>query len=110
MSVDLAGILEIRRSSLRRSPAQGSGAKRAGLLSVRRLSLLGMTLTSASLPGWCSPEAVYVARDTLLEIYSPPSWAKDGLCRDYPHINWFPAQGESSEPAKAICRRCAVRP
>src|SRR5438132_7613382 len=65
------------------------------------VSLSGMTLTSASLPGWCSPEAVYVARDTLLEIYSLPSWSKQGgLCRGYPQSMFFPVRGASSTDAK----------
>ena len=73
------------------------------------LSFLRMTLTSASLPGWCDPEAVYVARDTLLEMYSLPSWSREGLCRGYPQSMFFPVRGASSTDAKAICERCPVR-
>ena len=39
-----------------------------------------------------------------------PAWHRDALCPEYPHINWFPAQGEPAEPAKAICARCLVQP
>jgi WhiB family redox-sensing transcriptional regulator len=68
-----------------------------------------MTLTSSNLPGWCNPEAVYVARDTLMEIYSLPAWSKEGLCRGYPQSMFFPTRGESAAPAKAVCRRCPVQ-
>ena len=33
----------------------------------------------------------------------------DALCREYPHVNFFPARGESTAPAKAVCSRCLVR-
>ena len=60
------------------------------------------------MPGWCSPEAVYVARDELLEAYSPPTWAKDALCREYPQSVFFPSPGQSTDPTKAVCARCLV--
>ena len=68
-----------------------------------------MVLSRASLPGWCDPEAVYVARDTLLDLYSLPRWAKQGMCRDYPPSMFFPASGETPKDAKAVCARCPVR-
>ena len=68
-----------------------------------------MSLATAHLPGWCNPEAVYVARDVLLELYSQPPWAKDGLCKEYPKVNFFPGQGGAVEPAKSICAQCIVR-
>ena len=68
-----------------------------------------MTLSSVNLPGWCNPEAVYVARDELLEAYSQPTWAKDGLCREHPEISFFPERGESTVAAKVLCSQCLVR-
>ena len=70
---------------------------------------MGMVLARASLPGWCNPEAVYVARDDLLEAYSQPAWAKDALCREHPEMSFFPGHGESYEPARGVCARCIVR-
>jgi hypothetical protein len=32
-----------------------------------------------------------------------PAFAKDGLCREYPQVNFFPGLGESSAPAKGVC-------
>jgi WhiB family redox-sensing transcriptional regulator len=38
-------------------------------------------------------------------------WMRDGLCREpaYPRSWWFPSTGETSERARAVCARCAVR-
>jgi hypothetical protein len=38
-----------------------------------------------------------------------PGWAADGLCQEYPDVNWFPPRGGSPEPTNAVCRRCLVR-
>src|SRR4051794_3338265 len=39
-----------------------------------------------------------------------PSWQRDARCTEYDDPSWwFPERGESSEPAKAVCARCAVR-
>ena len=38
-----------------------------------------------------------------------PDWHLDALCQEYPDISWFVDRGHSTEPAKAVCRRCAVR-
>lgn len=39
-----------------------------------------------------------------------PKWMRDALCREHPEISWFPELGEDAEPAKQVCRRCAVMP
>ena len=49
------------------------------------------------------------APDVLRAIADPPPWHADALCREHPEITWFPTRGESTEPARAICRRCLVR-
>lgn len=38
-----------------------------------------------------------------------PAWHADGACHEHPDVTWFPARGESTEPAKAVCRDCLVR-
>lgn len=37
-----------------------------------------------------------------------PEWQKDALCREYGDVSFFPVAGQSGEPAKEVCRRCAV--
>ncbi len=40
-----------------------------------------------------------------------PSWRDDALCREVDandHV-WFPTRGESTGPAKRICRLCPVQ-
>lgn len=39
---------------------------------------------------------------------SRPGWQRDGLCNEHPEVSWFPAKGQPTGPAKAICRRCLV--
>lgn len=40
---------------------------------------------------------------------SRPAWMADGLCAEYPEVNFFPGQGEPVQPAKETCRRCIVQ-
>ncbi|MEO5842042.1 MAG: WhiB family transcriptional regulator [Acidimicrobiales bacterium] len=54
-----------------------------------------------------NPESIFVAFASLLE--GRPAWHADALCREDPHINFFPAQGERTEPAKSLCASCLVR-
>ena len=49
------------------------------------------------------------ASDALELFGRRPAWMRDGLCREHPEVSFFPALGESSEPAKAVCARCLVR-
>ena len=44
----------------------------------------------------------------LLERHRP-AWQRDALCREYDDVTWFPAKGESLEPAKEVCARCPCR-
>jgi WhiB family redox-sensing transcriptional regulator len=34
----------------------------------------------------------------------------DAACREHPEVNFFPERGESTEPARAVCDGCLVRP
>jgi WhiB family redox-sensing transcriptional regulator len=43
----------------------------------------------------------------MLEL--PPDWQRDALCVEYPDVEFFPAKGQSNEPARAVCARCLVR-
>jgi WhiB family transcriptional regulator, redox-sensing transcriptional regulator len=45
----------------------------------------------------------------VADLVDPPRWHADALCREHPEVDWFPTRGESTEPAKAICRRCLVK-
>ena len=41
---------------------------------------------------------------------SRPAWMADALCAEpHPGVTWFPAKGQPTEPAKAVCRRCLCR-
>lgn len=39
------------------------------------------------------------------------SWMKDGLCREYPNVDFFPDNGDKKAiaKAKAVCKKCLVR-
>ena len=45
----------------------------------------------------------------LVDLLQPPAWHADALCREYPHLSFFPGRGEDQGAAKAVCGRCAVR-
>jgi len=36
-------------------------------------------------------------------------WMRDGLCLEHLDVEFFPGPGQSAEPAREVCRRCAVR-
>ena len=55
------------------------------------------------------PALRYEGPSSLAEIVVRPPWMRDGLCREFPEVEFFPERGQSAEPAKAICGRCAVR-
>ena len=46
---------------------------------------------------------------TLADLLAPPGWHLDALCRERPDVNFYPDRGESTAPAKAVCRDCLVR-
>jgi len=37
-----------------------------------------------------------------------PAWHADAACREHPELSWFPAQGEDSSAARAVCSGCLV--
>lgn len=46
----------------------------------------------------------------LLDVlHRRPAWHADAACKEHPEVTWFPARGERSAPAKAICATCLVR-
>lgn len=49
--------------------------------------------------------------EMLLEVLRPPAWIRDALCTEpaYQSTEFFPERGASSEPARAVCKRCLVR-
>lgn len=60
-----------------------------------------MTLTETLMvPGAVTPD--------LADLLHRPAWMADGLCAEYDLELWFPERGESVEPAKQVCARCAV--
>jgi WhiB family redox-sensing transcriptional regulator len=46
---------------------------------------------------------------SLDELLRRPAWQADGACHEHPDVNFFPAPGEDSRPAKAVCAGCLVR-
>jgi WhiB family redox-sensing transcriptional regulator len=57
-------------------------------------------------------EASHIVGDSprarVLSSLSGP-WDRDALCREHPEVNFYPSTGQSSEPAKAVCRECLVK-
>ncbi len=45
----------------------------------------------------------------IATLLDRPPWQLDAACREHPDVTWFPARGESSEPARRVCARCLVR-
>jgi len=45
----------------------------------------------------------------LAELLNRPSWHADAACRNHDTSLWFPAVGEPTAPAKAICAGCPVQ-
>ena len=46
---------------------------------------------------------------TLLDVLlGRPAWQRDAACADHPVGVFFPARGEPTEPAQAICAGCLV--
>lgn len=46
---------------------------------------------------------------TIADALLPEGWTREGACRDRPDVDFFPARGESLEPAYAVCGGCPVR-
>jgi WhiB family transcriptional regulator, redox-sensing transcriptional regulator len=44
-----------------------------------------------------------------MSLLGSPAWSDDGLCLEYPSVDWFPEQGKPAAPAKAVCARCLVQ-
>jgi WhiB family redox-sensing transcriptional regulator len=42
-------------------------------------------------------------------LFDRPAWHADAACKEHPEVDFFPALGQSAEPAKAVCARCLVR-
>src|SRR4051794_24758408 len=38
-----------------------------------------------------------------------PEWHRDAACVEHPEVEFFPGHGQSSEPAKRVCRSCLVQ-
>lgn len=39
----------------------------------------------------------------------PRSWVQLALCRNKPHVSFFPERGETLDPARLTCAECPVR-
>ena len=37
-----------------------------------------------------------------------PAWHRDASCVEHPELTWFPAPGEDTAAAKAVCETCLV--
>ena len=64
-------------------------------------------------PAWFDfhgdPADVFAALDDLLAAFRRPEWHQRAACRGQGPAAWFPGQGESVVPAKAVCAGCVVR-
>jgi WhiB family redox-sensing transcriptional regulator len=45
----------------------------------------------------------------LADLVDRPGWHLDALCRERRDVNFYPERGESTAPAKSVCRDCLVR-
>jgi WhiB family redox-sensing transcriptional regulator len=45
----------------------------------------------------------------LRQLDASEPWRLDALCIEHPEARYFPERGESTEPSKALCARCAVQ-
>ncbi len=41
-----------------------------------------------------------------LDFPTPPDWMRDALCREYPHVTFFPDKGQAIKPALQVCAKC----
>jgi hypothetical protein len=49
--------------------------------------------------------------DDILALLEAPDWHRDAACKEAPDtVTWFPALGESTGRAVAICQGCLVAP
>ena len=50
-----------------------------------------------------------ITTSDVAELIRRPAWMRDALCREYPHLNWFPPRGDRTfATLRAICRSCLV--
>lgn len=54
-----------------------------------------------------SPGRIQALLNLAYDIDKP--WTEYAACREVPSSLFFPEKGESSRPAKLVCRGCAVR-
>ena len=59
-------------------------------------------------PATFDPADVFDALSELLESTRWPAWHADAVCRGQADL-FFPARGQATEPAKAICAGCPAR-
>jgi WhiB family redox-sensing transcriptional regulator len=45
---------------------------------------------------------------TIRRLRGKPAWHADAACVEHPELAWFPAQGEDTAAAKAVCSTCLV--
>ena len=57
-------------------------------------------------PSVTGPKTDY---EELLELLDPPGWHADGLCQEYPGLDWFADDRAGVEAARAVCGRCLVQ-
>lgn len=47
--------------------------------------------------------------EQVRDLLDRPPWMKDARCREHPEVDYFPARGQTLDPARAVCRGCLVR-
>ncbi|MCZ2857440.1 WhiB family transcriptional regulator [Blastococcus sp. VKM Ac-2987] len=51
------------------------------------------------------------ARRIKVDVITMPAsdWQADGLCKEYPDVDFFPERVKDAQPAREVCDRCLVQ-
>lgn len=64
---------------------------------------------SLDVGAWSLDPASRYDLPSLAELIDRPEWMADAACREHPEIDFYPARGGDTRPAKAVCAGCLVR-
>ena len=54
-----------------------------------------------------NPGALSDLPSTLAEMYARPDWMRDGLCHEYPQLDWFNTR--QNKLTRVVCSQCLVQ-
>lgn len=101
-------------ASLRRAgkKSKGSPKRAAPVGTVDVVALAPGVLSADGTVSGSRPARAATLPSELLELIhaARPAWMADAACREHPEVEFFPTRGERTDPAKAVCSGCLVRP